>query len=197
MIGIMNEQGIMRKFVAYRLFLPLLCTVAGCAGSDALPQRTLSDAEVNYRLGAGDKLRITVYGEEKLTGEYLVDGAGTIAFPLVGSIPATGLPASDLAARLATALGNGYIDNPSISIDILNFRPYYILGEINKPGEYPFADGLTVFSAVAKAEGFTYRADEKRIYIRHKDAPAEILYRLDGTTPVQPGDTIRVLERRF
>ncbi|KQM13769.1 polysaccharide biosynthesis/export family protein [Novosphingobium sp. Leaf2] len=175
----------------------LLGAVTGCAGSRPLPDMAISSAEGAYTLGAGDKLRITVYGEEKLTGEYLVDGSGAIAFPLLGAIKAKGLTPPLLAQVITDALKNGYIDNPSVAIDVLNFRPYYILGEVNKPGEYPFVEGLTVFSAVAKSEGFTYRADEKRVVIRHKNGDAEILYRLDGMTPVQPGDTIRVLERRF
>jgi protein involved in polysaccharide export with SLBB domain len=169
----------------------------GCASRGSLQELALSASDTSYELGAGDKLRITVYGEEKLTGEYLVDGTGSIAFPLIGAVQAKGLTAPTLADRLATALSKGYLDTPSVAIDVLNFRPYYILGEVNTPGEYPFVDGLTVFSAVAKAAGFTYRADEKRIFIRHKNGNEEVLYRLDGMTPVQPGDTIRVLERRF
>ncbi|EJU14717.1 polysaccharide export periplasmic protein [Sphingomonas sp. LH128] len=177
------------------LFLSL--AASGCAAGGTLPELTLSGAETHYTLGAGDKLRITVYGEDKLTGEYPVDGAGAIAFPLIGAVQAKGLTASALADRVTAALSKGYIDNPSVSIDVLNLRPYYILGEVNKPGEFQFVEGLTVYSAVAKAEGFTYRADDKRIYIRHKDGAGEILYRLDGMTPIQPGDTIRVPERRF
>lgn len=165
--------------------------------SRTLPSLALSANDVQYTLGAGDKLRITVYGEERLTGEYQVDGTGAIAFPLIGSVQAKGATAPALAERLTAALGKGYLDKPSIAIEVLNFRPYYILGEVNKPGEYPFVDGLTVFSAVAKSEGFTYRADDKRVYIRHKDGTSENLYRLDGMTPVMPGDTVRILERRF
>lgn len=187
----------MREIRAFLLALVLILPNAGCAGQGSLPELALSDKDANYTLGSGDKLRITVYGEERLTGEYLVDGTGAIAFPLIGSVDAKGLRPPALAARLTAALSQGYLDNPSVAIDVLNFRPYYILGEVNKPGEYPFVEGLTVFSAVAKAEGFTYRSDERRIYIRHKEGGPEVLYRLDGSTPVQPGDTIRVPERSF
>jgi polysaccharide export outer membrane protein len=187
----------MRKLLFVLSTMMAACLLTGCAGSGALPDVALSSAEARYTLGAGDKLRITVYGEEKLTGEYLVDGSGAIAFPLIGAVQAHGLTPPELAQKLTVALSKGYLDNPSVAIDVLNFRPYYILGEVNKPGEYPFVEGLTVFSAVAKSEGFTYRADDKRVFIRHKDGTGEILYRLDGMTPVQPGDTIRVLERRF
>lgn len=187
----------MHRILIALSLLVVSCMIPGCATSNALPELTLASSDASYMLGAGDKLRITVYGEEKLTGEYLVDGAGAIAFPLIGTIQAKGLTAPALGSRLTEALSSGYLDNPSVAIDVLNFRPYYILGEVNKPGEFPYAEGLTIFSAVAKAEGFTYRADENRVFIRHKDGAGEILYRLDGTTPVQPGDTVRVLERRF
>lgn len=187
----------MPKFTITLSLILLSFAVTACVGSSSLPELTLSGADTRYTLGSGDKLRITVYGEDKLTGEYLVDGSGAIAFPLIGAVPAKGVTAPALADRISTALSKGYLDNPSVAIDVLNLRPYYILGEVNKPGEYQYAEGLTVFSAVAKAEGFTYRADDKRIYIRHKDGAGEALYRLDGMTPVQPGDTIRVLERRF
>ena len=183
-----------KKIVSAALFI---CGVPGCTSVNALPELSLSAADARYTLGAGDRLRIIVYGEDKLTGDYLVGGTGMIAFPLIGAVAAKGLSTSELAERLTTALSRGYIDKPSVSIDVLNLRPYYILGEVNKPGEYPFVEGLTVFSSVAKAQGFTYRADDRRVYILHKDGKAEILYRLDGTTPVQPGDTIRILERRF
>lgn len=187
----------MQRLLIALSLLMTSCMMAGCATVSSLPDPARPSGDASYTLGAGDKLRITVYGEEKLTGEYLVDGAGAIAFPLIGTIQARGLTAPALATRLTEALSKGYLDNPSVAIDVLNFRPYYILGEVNKPGEYPFAEGLSVFSAVAKAEGFTYRADENRVFIRHKDGAGEVLYRLDGTTPVQPGDTVRVLERRF
>jgi polysaccharide export outer membrane protein len=177
--------------------LPLFLLLGACTSAADLPVRTLTTGETAYALGSGDKLRITVYGEDKLTGEYLVDNGGAIAFPLIGAVQARGLTPAALGERIAGALRQGYLDAPSVSIDVLNYRPYYILGEVNKPGEYPYADSLTIFSAVAKAEGFTYRADERRVYIRHKNEGGEALYRLDGATPVLPGDTIRVLERKF
>lgn len=187
----------MRRIRAGLSFSIACWMIAGCASNGSLQELAMPSSDAAYALGAGDKLRITVYGEDKLSGEYVVDGAGAIAFPLIGTVKAKGLTAPKLAHDLGVALSNGYLDNPSIAIDVLNFRPYYILGEINTPGEYPFVEGLTVFSAVAKSAGFTYRADEKRVLIRHKDSAGETLYRLDGTTPVQPGDTIRVLERKF
>jgi len=171
--------------------------LAGCNPSGSLPSLGLSAEESSYRLGSGDQLKITVYGEERLTGTFPVNGQGSIAFPLLGEVPASGKTPRELELQLASGLSEGFVNNPSVNVEVANFRPYYILGEVTKPGEYQFTDGLTVFSAVARAGGFTYRADQKRIYIHHKSANEEKLYRLEGNTPVQPGDTIRVDERIF
>lgn len=175
----------------------LLLSMAGCATSSDLPTLTLGPEQAAYRLGAGDQLKITVYGEESLTGEFAVSGQGGVAFPLLGELQATGKTVREFEQELANGLANGFINNPSVSVEVANYRPYYILGEVARPGEFAFVDGLTVFSAVARAGGFTYRANQSRIHIRHKDGGEERTYRLDGDTPVQPGDTIRVSERYF
>jgi polysaccharide export outer membrane protein len=183
-----------RKTIAAFL-LAMSCTA--CASSGNLPSLSINSDAAVYRLGSGDQLKVTVYGEEHLTGTYPVNGQGKVAFPLVGEVQAAGKTIDEFQKSLTTALGNGFVNNPSVSVEVANFRPYYILGEVNKPGEYPYADELTVFGAVARAGGFTYRANQKRIYIRHKDGAGEQVYKLEGNTPVQPGDTIRVGERAF
>jgi polysaccharide biosynthesis/export protein len=177
------------------ILLAVSCTA--CASSSNLPTLSIDPATTAYRLGGGDQLKVTVYGEERLTGTFPVNGQGNVAFPLIGEMPAGGKTLSEFEKTLTAALGDGFVNNPSVTVEVANFRPYYILGEISKPGEYPYADGLTVFSAVARAGGFTYRAEQKRIFIRHKTGSGEQLYRLEGNTPVQPGDTIRVGERIF
>lgn len=169
--------------------------LASCSSSGSLPGLALTAEEASYRLGSGDQLKITVYGEERLTGTFPVNGQGNVAYPLLGEVPAAGKTLHELERQLAAGLSDGFVNNPSVTVEVANFRPYYILGEVTKPGEYAFSDGLTVFSAVARAGGFTYRADKKRVYIHHKAAGEETLYRLEGNTPVQPGDTIRVGER--
>lgn len=184
----------MRQVIAAAL-LVLSCTA--CSSSSNLPALSIDPARSAYRLGGGDELKVTVYGEERLTGTYPVNGNGTVAFPLLGEVQAAGKTLSEFQTLLAAELGDGLVNNPSVTVEVANFRPYYILGEVNKPGEYAFVDGLTVFSAVARAGGFTYRANQKRIYIRHKSGSDEEAYRLMGNTPVQPGDTIRVPERMF
>lgn len=177
--------------------LILALWLPGCATSSHLPTLTMTPEEAVYRLGSGDQLKITVYGEERLTGVFPVNGEGKIAYPLLGELTAAGKTLQDLEGEIRSGLADGYVNNPSITVEIANYRPYYILGEVAKPGEYAFVDGLSIFSAVARAGGFTYRADQRRIYIRHNAGKAEKEYRLDGDTPVQPGDTVRVGERTF
>lgn len=180
------------------LFAILAATVlASCSSGGGLPTLGLTPEQATYRLGSGDQLKITVYGEERLTGEFAVNGQGMVAYPLLGEIQAGGKTISELEKAITAGLADGFVNNPSVSIEVANYRPYYILGEVTKPGEYAFTDGLTVYSAVARAGGFTYRADQKRIYIHHKNAANEVKYQLEGNTPVQPGDTIRVGERVF
>lgn len=155
-------------------------------------------AELDYRLGAGDKVRIIVFGESDLTGEFDVPGGmGTISFPLIGNVQAGGLTVGQLQAELEVKLRDGYLRDPHVSIEILNYRPFYILGEVTKPGEYPYTSRLTVLNAVATANGFTYRADTRHVFIKHVNELGEHEYPLTSATSVSPGDTIRIRERFF
>jgi polysaccharide export outer membrane protein len=164
----------------------------GAGGSNPVPDR------FEYRLGAGDKVRIIVFGEESLSGEFLVPGgAGTISFPLVGDVQASGLSVTELQTQIVTKLKDGYLKDPRVSIEVLNYRPFYILGEVARPGQYSYTNGLTVLNAVATANGFTYRANTHKVYIKRPNAPREVEYDLTTTTRVEPGDTIRIGERFF
>jgi len=168
------------------------------SASSSAPITPAAAADQGYRLGAGDKVRIIVFGEDSLTGEYLVPGgAGKISFPLVGDINAGGLTVGQLETELESALRDGFLKQPRVSIEVLEYRPFFILGEVMKPGEYPYTNGLTVLNAVATANGFTYRADTRKVYIRRADAAQEQQYQLTTSTPVEPGDTIRIGERFF
>jgi len=149
-----------------------------------------------YRLGAGDQLRITVFNEEELTGQYVVGSQGTIAYPLVGSVDAAGLTIGEFSLRLQEALGE-FIRAPNVSVEVANYRPFFILGEVQRPGTYPYSASLTVLNAVATAGGFTYRANRGRVFIRHANEAEERSYPLSIATPVLPGDTIRIGERLF
>ena len=150
-----------------------------------------------YRLGPGDKVRVIVFGETSLSGEFLVSGSGQVAFPLVGDVQAQGLTLGEFQTAVQTALREGYVKEPRVSAEVLNYRPFYILGEVNRPGEYPYTAGLTVLNAVATANGFTYRADTRRVYIRKSGETGERQAPLTATTLVSPGDTIRIGERFF
>lgn len=150
-----------------------------------------------YRLGAGDALKITVFGEEALSGEYLVGEQGKVSFPLVGEVDAAGKILPEFTAHLESRLREGYVRAPRVTVEVTNYRPFFILGEVGSPGTYPFSANLTVINAVATAGGFTYRADTRRVFIKHVGEPTEREYRLTSQTPVQPGDTVRIGQRRF
>ncbi len=151
----------------------------------------------DYRLGSGDKVRVIVFGEQALTGEFLVSGNGKISLPLLGEVQAAGLTIREFQNEVETALKDGYFKEPKVSAEVLNYRPFYILGEVNKPGEYPFTNGLTVLNAVATAQGFTYRANTKQVFIKRANETSEHKVPLTSSTTVAPGDTIRIAERFF
>jgi len=155
------------------------------------------DAE--YRLAPGDKMHIIVFGEDTLTGDYVLTSAGNLSFPLVGSIPATGKTVEQLQAALAASLADGYVKNPRVSMQVISFRPFYILGEVNRPGEYPVSTGLTLEQAVASAGGYTYRANTRRISVKRATETSEKLIdlRKEASVVIRAGDTIRIRERHF
>lgn len=150
-----------------------------------------------YRLGSGDKIRLIIFGEPDLSGEFTISGDGQVSLPLIKDVKATGLTATELQANIEGAFKEGYLRDPRVSIEVLSFRPFYILGEVNKPGEYPYSNGITVVNAVALASGYTYRANQKKVFIRHAGASSEEETPLSSTTLVAPGDTIRIAERYF
>lgn len=151
----------------------------------------------NYRLGPGDKLHITTYGEPTLSGDFFVGGAGTVSFPLIGDVAAQSMTVADFRSKVETGLRDGYIKDPRVTVEVMTYRPYYVLGEVGRPGEYPYINELTVMNAVATASGFSYRANKKKVFIRHAGETAEREYPLTSTTVVAPGDTIRITERYF
>jgi protein involved in polysaccharide export with SLBB domain len=170
--------------------------------ADAAPMATPQsssqpDEGLNYRLGPDDKIRVITFDEPQLTGEFFVNSSGNISLPLIGDVPAKGRTVGEVRADIENMLRQGYIKNPSVSVEVLTFRPFYILGEVNKPGEYPYTNGLTVQNAVATAGGYTYRANEKYIFIKHENDTEEIKTTVEASTAVHPGDTLRVGERYF
>ena len=154
-------------------------------------------APVEYRLGPADRVRVMVYAEPQLSGEFYISNNGKASLPLIGDIQAAGLTVHAFQDEIQDALKDGYLKDPSVSVEVLTYRPYYILGEVDKPGQYPYTADLTVINAVATAGGFTYRANKSRVYIKHINDQKERGYPLTSTAPVSPGDTIRIGERLF
>ena len=150
-----------------------------------------------YRLNSGDKLKIQVYGEENLSGEQVIGPDGSITLPLVGRVPAKGRTVADITEEVRTKLADGFVQNPSVAITIAAYRPFYILGEVNTPGQYEYAQGMTLLAAVARAGGYTYRAKKSEVWVKHEDSPEEERVQVTTGLLIQPGDTIRVGERYF
>jgi polysaccharide export outer membrane protein len=149
------------------------------------------------KLEHGDRLRVTVFNEPQLSGEFVVDGAGAIAFPLVGQVQVTALEAQEVEQALTDRLKGRYLVNPKIVVEFLSLRPFYILGEIMKSGEYTYRPGLNAVSAVAMAGGFTPRAATSYVLIRRANDNKEQEFPLDSSVPVYPGDMITIAERLF
>lgn len=148
-----------------------------------------------YRLGAGDAVKVTVFGEPDLSGTVSVDAAGGLALPLIGDVPVAGLTLPQAEAAVTAELADGYLRQPRVALEVVNYRPFYILGEVRNPGEYPYAAGMTVMKAAALAGGFTYRADEDDVEITAEDAAEAREAAPDSR--VMPGDTIVIGERFF
>ena len=197
------------RLVGAMLFVAGL--LAGCSGSPPppVPAATTSqagpviaasldssaDGVAGYRLGPGDQVRLTVARHSDLSGRFEVDGEGLLAMPLVGGIRSAGLTPRELETAIEDQLRNGgYLVNPKVSVEVLNYRPFYIIGEINNPGSYQYVNGMTVTNAVALAGGFTFRADQGDITITRGGSAGPRL-EAKPSTEVLPGDIIEVSER--
>lgn len=177
------------------LVLVLSALLAGCGVTPTTELPPVGAAPQG--LAAGDKLKLDVFREKDLSGEYVVNDEGNLSLPLVGSVKAAGKTLPDLRKELTVLLSEGYVRDARITLDVVSFRPIYILGEVQKPREYSFAEGMSVFALVAKAGGFTYRANQGVAHIRHSNETSEQSYRLTSGAAVLPGDTIRIGPRYF
>jgi polysaccharide biosynthesis/export protein len=178
--------------------LSLLLFLAGCGGpgSDLAP--LAASVTGGYVLAPGDQVRIITFGEDTLTGEFRVNDSGMIALPLVGAVRAAGKTPAALEQAVAASLRQArLLGNPSVTVEITSYRPIYVLGEVNKPGQYTYQPGMTVVTAVAVAGGFTYRAIEGYASIVRTTDGRAIEGRASRQAFVQPGDVITVFERRF
>src|SRR3954465_13003086 len=170
------------------------------AGPAPMPVAYAAPAPVydaSYHLDAGDKLRVVVYGQEGLTNTYAIDAGGSITLPLIGSVPARGRATPGLAREIPAKLRAGFIRDPSVAVEIEAYRPFFILGEVAAPGQYPYVPNMTVESAVAIAGGFSPRARRDRVTVTHTDASGTGRYVVPPGTSLSPGDTVLVGERWF
>jgi polysaccharide biosynthesis/export protein len=153
--------------------------------------------DASYHLDAGDKLRVVVYGQEGLTNTYAIDAGGSITMPLIGAVPARGRTPAGLAAEISAKLRGGFIRDPSVAVEIEAYRPFFILGEVAAPGQYPYVPNMTVESAVAIAGGFSPRARRDSVTLTHTDASGSGRFVVPLGTPLSPGDTVLIGERWF
>jgi polysaccharide export outer membrane protein len=197
---------VLRRLISFSTIIAahagLICSVAAPA-RQATPTaigRTTTAATLptySYALSGGDRVRVVVFGDPALGGEFTIGGSGYISLPLIGEVDVRGLTSTQLQDRITARLADGYLKDPRVAVEVLSTRPFYILGEVNKPGQYAFANGLTVLGAVAQAGGYTYRAKTRKVMIKHAGSDAEIATDVTPATMVAPGDTIRIKERWF
>lgn len=178
--------------------------VAGCADGGSAPELALTPRDGGatepsriYKLGVGDKLKINVFGEPDLSGAFDVNAIGNVALPLVGEIPAKGRPITDFRTALARRLSEGYLKNPKVTVDVLNYRPIYVHGEVKQGGELAYKSGVKLRDVVAQAGGYTYRAEKSYVLIVREGQNTEYKVRLPSDIDVLPGDNVRVPERFF
>jgi protein involved in polysaccharide export with SLBB domain len=176
-------------------FILLCIALAGCASGDStIP---VSESAGEYTLGVGDKLRVNVYGQEELSQEYTVEAGGIISIPLIGSVRTSGYTAREIEKSIADKLHPGYLVNPKVSVEVINFRNVYVLGEVQQPGKYEYAPNMTVLQAVASASGYTYRANENSAEVTRHVKGALSTFTVTDKTMLKPGDTILIKRRWF
>ena len=163
-----------------------LSLTAGRGGSSA-----------DYRLGPNDRTRIIVFGQPTLTGEFTLDGNGMLSYPLIGNIDARGMTPSELQATISQRLDKDWVNNPSVSVEVSTRRPFYVVGEVQKPGSYPYVTDMSVLNAIATAGGQTYRANMGNFYIKRKQDGRVVRVVATQESVLQPGDTVVVRERFF
>lgn len=153
--------------------------------------------DLSYKLGTGDKIHLNIFGQGDLSGDYVVDATGYVQLPLIGQVKAAGQTVRDFQTDVTAKLADGFLKDPNVSIQVVNYRPFYIIGEVRSPGQYPYVSGMSLLNAVALAGGYTYRADDTDAYIRRNGSNKEAQFPADETTKVEPGDIIRISERFF
>jgi polysaccharide export outer membrane protein len=204
--GFLSQGGPFARAPAYRQpVYPSPCGPQGCgapamqapAAYGAYAAYPQASFETPYLLDAGDRLRITVFGQEGLTNSYAVDAAGNITMPLVGTVPARGLTTDQLSQSLSERLRQGYIREPKVAIEVEAYRPFFIHGEVATPGQYAYVANMTVENAIAIAGGFGPRADKAKVTLARTIAGQTTRATVGLAYPLRPGDTLRIGERWF
>jgi len=172
-------------------------TTASLAAEPGARAQAVAYAPGAYVFHPNDRIRVKVYNEPEITGEYQVDASGYISVPLAGRVRAAGTTPSQVERAIKARLNDGIITDPKVNVEIASYAPFYIHGEVKRAGEIPYRPGLTVMDAIASAGGFTYRADEREVYLRRAGSPAEVVYPTNVPIPVYPGDNVRIPERFF
>ena len=210
----MKTGGPPSKPGAMALLLTLVVLLVGCGYSvntslsssspepaparvDATGSTQNATSATAYRLGSGDKVSVNVFGESELSGEFLVGDDGQVDLPLIGAVQATGQTVNEFQTAVVARYSQGYLKDPKVSISVLNYRPFFITGEVGNGGEYPYKAGLTIQDAVAIAGGYTYRANTGKAFVRRAGADQEVPVELTQRVTLNPGDIVRIPERFF
>jgi polysaccharide export outer membrane protein len=168
-----------------------------CAPGSSLPPLPTTSFD-SYTLGTGERVQVVIFGEAQLTGEFTVNDRGSIAVPLLGDIPATGETTDQLARAIAMSLqARKILNNPSVSVEVVRYRPVFIIGEVIKPGQYPYEPGMTALTLVAIAGGFTYRSQTGYVSILRQIHGRSVEGRAPRGEEIRPGDVVTVFERYF
>jgi protein involved in polysaccharide export with SLBB domain len=166
-------------------------------GTSASADKPAQRSGLQLRLSPGDKIKVIVFGEDKLSGDYQIDSAGGVSMPLAGTVQAAGLTKPELEQALTAKFKSEYLRNPRVTVDVISFRPFYVLGEVKNPGEFPYRNGLNVLSAIAIAGGATYRANNTVVWIQRAGTTEFAEYPQSPSVLVMPGDVLRLQERYF
>lgn len=162
------------------------------------PSPRLASAPTALGLHVGDKIKVVVIGDDKISGEYEIDQAGDISIPAAGALHAAGRTKTELETAIARRLvDRQFLRSPMVTVSVSAFRPFYVLGEVERPGEYPYHTGLNILSAIAVAGGNTYRANQSHALVQHAGETSFHLYPLSPDVPINPGDLIKLPERYF
>jgi protein involved in polysaccharide export with SLBB domain len=201
MAGMLPMPTLLRLALRAGAFALAVCafsgiTVADTGGGPEPLRPAIGEApapgQTTYHLATGDKVHVIVYGEDDLSGDFDVDSNGFVRLPLIGQVKATGLSAHDLEDRIAAALQDGYLQQPRVNVEIIGYRPFYIIGEVNKPGQYPYVNDMNALNAVALAGGYTQKAEDGFVYVRRNGETEERKVSADQSTLIQPGDVVRI-----